>query len=107
MSLGFREEEDGSLLLPLDANLLELEARRLELTVGLELNKKRAARIRDTINSNQAGPPGPDKALRNSSTKSQSASTSGKATATASRKAAQNEGAIEGSAIKYKFLVIE
>ena len=41
VSLGFREQEDGSLVLPIDAKLSEIEARRLELEVGLDLLKKR------------------------------------------------------------------
>ena len=34
LSLGFREGEGGNLQMPLDANVLELEARKLELEVG-------------------------------------------------------------------------
>ena len=41
VALGFREEESGSLILPTGANLRELDARRLELEVGLNLLRKR------------------------------------------------------------------
>ena len=40
-ALGFREEESGSAALPMTADLKELDARRLELEVGLDLLQKR------------------------------------------------------------------
>ena len=40
-ALGFREDEGGALMMPLDVNLLELEARRVEIEVGLSNNKSR------------------------------------------------------------------
>ena len=41
VAMGFREAEGGCLVLPLDANIDELNARRLELEVGLDLIRKR------------------------------------------------------------------
>ena len=41
VALGFREEENGSLALTPEASLVDLEARRLELEVGLALLKTR------------------------------------------------------------------
>ena len=40
-ALGFREDEGGALVLPLDVNLLALDARRIEIEVGLQNNKSR------------------------------------------------------------------
>lgn len=40
LSLGFREEEGGILQLPVDFDLKELESRKLEIEVGLDLLKK-------------------------------------------------------------------
>ncbi len=41
-SVGFREEE-GVYILPLDANINDLDARKLEFHVGLDLIRKRIA----------------------------------------------------------------
>ena len=41
VSLGFREDEGGSLILPLDTDVKVLEARHLEMQVGLDLIRKR------------------------------------------------------------------
>ena len=41
VALGFREAENGSLILNISASLRDLEARKLEITVGLELLRKR------------------------------------------------------------------
>jgi hypothetical protein len=41
VALGFRETQIGNLQLPLDADLSELEGRRLEIQVGVENCKKR------------------------------------------------------------------
>jgi WD40 repeat protein len=41
ISFGFREEEGGVLVLPLNSNLYDLSARKLELEVGLDLLRKR------------------------------------------------------------------
>jgi hypothetical protein len=41
IALGFREEEGGALVMPIDANIADLEARKLELDVGLNLIRKR------------------------------------------------------------------
>ena len=53
VSLGFREEEDGSLVLPIDTSLLEITARRLELEVGLNALRKRAASMKKTRSSSK------------------------------------------------------
>jgi serine/threonine protein kinase len=45
VALGFREEENGSLALTPEASLVDLDARRLELEVGLSLLR---ARVRET-----------------------------------------------------------
>ncbi len=50
ISLGFREEEGGSLVLPIDSNLKVLEARRLELEVGINLLRHRIANDKSCIN---------------------------------------------------------
>ena len=41
LGLGFREDESGSLVLPIDANLHELAARKLELEIGQDLIRHR------------------------------------------------------------------
>ena len=41
LSIGFRETEGGSLVFPLNANLSELQARQLEIEVGLDMLKSR------------------------------------------------------------------
>jgi hypothetical protein len=43
IALGFREEESGSLALSIETNLKNLEARRLELEIGLNLLRDRLA----------------------------------------------------------------
>ena len=48
VSLGFREEEDGSLVLPVNTNLHEIQARKLELEVGLNLLKKRISALKSS-----------------------------------------------------------
>ena len=48
VSLGFREEEDGSLVLPVNTNLHEIQARKLELEVGLNLLKKRISTLKSS-----------------------------------------------------------
>jgi hypothetical protein len=40
ISLGFREDEGGSLIMPIDAEISHLEARKLEIEVGLDRLKK-------------------------------------------------------------------
>lgn len=47
VALGFREAENGSLLLTIDSNLKALDARRLELEVGLDLLRNRVGCIEE------------------------------------------------------------
>eukprot|EP01041_Mallomonas_annulata_P000829 gene829-1611_t len=49
VALGFREEEGGCLYLPLDTNLDVLEARRLELEVGLSRIRSRIAQDEEEV----------------------------------------------------------
>jgi hypothetical protein len=51
VSLGFREDSDGSLVLPISCNLDEIRARRLELEVGLGLLKSRVSSMRSATKS--------------------------------------------------------
>ena len=52
-ALGFREEESGSAALPMTADLKELDARRLELIIIIEIKSanlwKRKGKQRSTI----------------------------------------------------------
>lgn len=43
VALGFREEEGGSLVLPLDANVKEIQARKLEIETGLGILRNKIA----------------------------------------------------------------
>lgn len=45
--MGFREAEGGCLVLPLDADIEELNARKLELEVGLDLIRKRLQTVEE------------------------------------------------------------
>lgn len=49
--MGFRETEGGCLVLPLDADIDELNARKLELEVGLDLIRKRLHTVEDVKQS--------------------------------------------------------
>lgn len=47
IALGFREDENSALVLPIDSEVTAIEARKLELEVGLELLRSRKARLED------------------------------------------------------------
>ena len=59
LALGFREEEGGCLVLPVNADLHTVEARRLELQMALELNQKRVHKLEQDIASHGAHPQAP------------------------------------------------
>jgi hypothetical protein len=67
VALGFREEESGALVLPIDANIPDLEARKLELEIGLDNLKKRIASgvfttlVEEPKGKDKGGPKSPKK----------------------------------------------
>jgi WD40 repeat protein len=64
ISLGFREEPDASLVLPLGCDLVVLNARRIELQAGLDLLLKRASATSSSASAGKAVATSPKKAKK-------------------------------------------